>query len=68
LRKSVEIAATTTKENQVEDKNSKAPTVVATNHAITFKACLHMAYKLSPRDFLLHIQNYTFYKGKLFII
>jgi hypothetical protein len=72
LRKSVEIAATTMKENRVEDNNSitakQAPTVVAINHAITFKACLHMAYKLSPRDILLHVENYSFYKGKLFII
>jgi hypothetical protein len=68
LRKSAEIAATTMKENRVEDNNSitakQAPTVVAINHAITFKACLHMAYKLSPRDLLLYVENHTFLQGK----
>jgi hypothetical protein len=69
LRKSVEIAVTTMKENRVENNSitaKQAPTVVAINHAITFKACLHIAYKLSPRDFLLHVENHTFLQEKMY--
>lgn len=60
------------KENKVKDNErftaKQAPTVVVTYHAITIKARLHTAYKLSPRAFSLHVENDTIYKGRLLVI
>jgi hypothetical protein len=57
LRKSVETAATTMKENRVEHNEGftakQAPTLVVIYHAITIKARLLTAYKLSPRAFFI---------------